>query len=117
MQLTPRWSRPGPGTDRAAPPAGPTAPPLRCFNLPVFGLQAGGEQLGSAAARPAASPLPAALHALRSGEGEGGRPVLGVRPPAQQAARPRPAGLPRGPAVGHSPEYGSLSSVWGETRL
>lgn len=62
-------------------------------------LQSRGEQLCSAASRPAASSLPAALHPLRSGEGEGGRRVLGVRPPPQQAAGPRPAGLPGRPAV------------------
>lgn len=107
----PRWSPPAPGMGRSAPPAG-FSPPWR-FNPLVFAPQAGGEQLDSAAACPPASALPAALHALRSGEGEGGRRVLGVRPPAQQAARPGAAGLPRSPAVGHTPEYGAPRWWWG----
>lgn len=61
-----------------------------------------GEQLGSAASRPAASSLPAALHPLRSGQGARGRCVLGVCPPPQQAARPGSARLPGRPAVCHT---------------
>lgn len=58
-----------------------------------------GEQFGSAASRPAASSLPAALHPLRSGQGEGGRRLLGVCPPPQQAARLGSASLPGRSAV------------------
>lgn len=57
------------------------------------------KQLGSAASRPAASSLPATLHPLRSGQWERRRRLLGVCPPPQQAAWPRPARLPGSAAV------------------
>lgn len=68
-----------------------------------------GEQLGSAASRPAASSLPASLHALRSGQGARGRCLLGVRPPPEQAAGPRPARLPGRSAVRHNAKEKSLT--------
>lgn len=69
---------------------------------PCVSPQPRGEQLGPAAPRPAPPSLPAALHPLRAGQGEGGRRVLGVCPPPQQAARPGAARLPGSPAVGRT---------------